>query len=311
MKNLPLQHNKVELMSYSSESDMLSKISCGLIGNVFNFTLSQFPNVVQIETTNACNAKCIICPHNKMQRPVRYMEDELFTGIIDECAEFNCNNVHLHNFGEPLLDKKMSQRVRYAKKKGIKKVKIFSNGSLLDAQRANDLIDAGLDEIKISFDGATKEEYEKIRYPLDFDKVVNNIKELVKIRDKKKSHLKIIVTCCSTSDKNETIRILEDIVDGFSFDRVHNWADPAIAQDKRNSVRKPCSRIWRTFTVLSTGDAALCCLDYEGKVIVGNVMEKSLKEIWHGVTYQKMRLYHKNSQQHEISICSNCTKSFW
>lgn len=289
----------------------LSKISCSVIGSAFNLALNQFPNTVRIETTNACNAKCVICPHRKMQRLVSYMDDALYNRIIDECAKHNCDDVHLHNFGEPLLDEHIAERVQYAKKKGLKRVTIFSNGSLLTAEKANELMDAGLDEIKISFDGATKEEFERIRLRLKFDAVVSNIKELVKIRDFKKFPLKIKVACHSTSDKDETVQSLENCVDEFCFGKVHNWADFQINHAAKSTIRKPCSRVWRTFTVLSNGKAALCCIDYEGKVVLGDVNKASIFEIWNNKTYKEMRLLHKTAQQDQITICKNCTKSFW
>ncbi len=289
----------------------LSRISCSFIGSAFNLALSRFPNTVRIETTNACNAKCVICPHRNMQRPARYMDDALYNRIIDECSKYNCGNVHLHNFGEPLLDKRLSERIRYAKQKGLKRVIIFSNGSVLTADKAHELIDAGLDEIKISFDGTTKAEFEQIRFGLKFDTIVANIKELVKIRDLKKSPLKIKVACCSTSDKNETIRTLENCVDDFSFGKVHNWTDSEINHAAKSTIRKPCSRVWRTFTVLSNGNAALCCLDYEGTVILGDVNKASVFEIWNNKSYRKIRLLHKTAQQDQIAICKSCTKSFW
>ena len=87
---------------------------------------------------------------------------------------------------------------------------------------AEKLINAGLDEIKISFDGANKEEFEKIRYPLKFESVVKNIKRLVTIRDKLQSSLKIEIACSSTSDKSETMVSLENCVDKFSFGKLHN-----------------------------------------------------------------------------------------
>ena len=289
----------------------LSKISCSAIGSVFDLMLSRFPDTVRVETTNACNAKCVICPHRKMKRPVGYMDDVLYNRIIDECAEHNCGNVHLHNFGEPLLDKHLAERVRYAKKKGLKRVIIFSNGSLLTARRADELMDAGLDEIKISFDGAAKEEFERIRPPLKFDTIVSNIKELIKTRDLRKFPLKVKVACHSTSDKGETIRSLENCVDEFSFGKVHNWADSEINHAVKSRIRKPCSRVWRTFTILSSGSAALCCLDYEGKVILGDVNNMSIFEIWKNKAYKEIRSLHKMAQQEQITICRNCTKSFW
>jgi hypothetical protein len=292
-------------------SGKLSRISCSLVGGAFNLALSRFPRTVRIETTNACNAKCVICPHRQMHRPVCNMGDELYEKIIDECSEYNCGTVHLHNFGEPLLDKKLAERVRYAKQKGIARVAIFSNGSLLTTDKINELIDAGLDQIKVSFDGATSEEFEKIRFPLKFDTIIENIKELVRIRNFKKSPLKIKAACCSTSDKNETIRSLENCVDGFSFGKVHNWSDSGMDHATKSTIRKPCSRVWQTFTVLSNGKVALCCLDYEGQVILGDLNEASIFEIWKNESYKKIRSLHKNARQDQIIICNNCTKSFW
>ena len=288
-----------------------SKMSCSIIGGVFDLTLSQFPNTVRIETTNACNAKCVICPHRNMQRPVCYLDDDIYNRIIDECSKFNCRNIHLHNFGEPLLDYHLAKRVKYAKEKGLKRVIIFSNGSVLTADKANELMDAGLDEIKISFDGATKQEFEHVRIPLKFDTIIANIKELVRLRNLRKSPLKIKIACCSTSDKGETIRTLEGCVDEFSFGKVHNWTDSEMNHADKSTIRKPCSRVWQTFTILSNGKAALCCLDYEGKVILGDLNKTSIFEIWNNESYKKIRLLHKRAQQEQITICKNCTKSFW
>ncbi len=298
-------------MEKKTESSTASKISCKLTGGIYHFALSKFPDTLQIETTNACNSKCLICPRSKMQRKVAYMDDNLFEKIIEEIAGYRLRSVHLHNFGEPLLDKNLAKRVRFAKQKGLNRVKIFSNGSLINADKAEALIDAGLDEIKISFDGATKEEFEKIRYPLNFDKVISNITNLVELRNRKGSNLKIEIACCSTTNKSETMAILEDIVDKFSFGRIHNWTDEGNSDEKRTTIRKPCSRVFRTFTVLSNGDIALCCLDYDGKIVLGNVREKSIFNIWHSSIYKKMRLYHKNAQQYHIDICDRCSKSFW
>lgn len=289
----------------------LSRISCSVVGGAFDLTLSRFPRTVRIETTNACNAKCVICPHRQMKRLACSMDDALYKRIIDECSEYRCGSVHLHNFGEPLLDKKLAERVRYAKQKGIARVAIFSNGSLLTEDKINGLIDAGLDQIKVSFDGATREEFEKIRFPLKFDTVIGNIKELVRIRNLKQSPLKIKVACCSTSDKNETIRSLENCVDGFSFGKIHNWSDTGMDHAEKSAVRKPCSRVWQTFTVLSSGKVALCCLDYEGQVILGDVNKTSIFEIWKNETYKKIRSLHKTAQQDQIILCNDCTKSFW
>ena len=148
---------------------LTSKAVCRLAGGAMDLALGRFPPLVRIETVNACNSRCAICRHYAMARG-RTDGPGLFEQIVDECAVWGCGEIHLHNFGEPLLDDRLEDRVRYAKQKGIAKVTIFSNGSLLDESRAAGLIAAGLDEIKISFDGADKEEFERIRRPLKFER---------------------------------------------------------------------------------------------------------------------------------------------
>jgi hypothetical protein len=238
------------------------------------------------------------------------MDDKLFAQIVDESADHRCREVHLHNLGEPLVDPQLETRVEYAKRKGIDKVKIFTNGSLLSEHRAQGLVDAGLDEIKISFDGATREEFQNIRRPLKFDQVVENTRRLVAIRDKAGSPMRIHVACCSTSDKNRTMQALEAQVDGFSFGKIHNWTGGGDAVDG-DGLRKPCSRLWRTFTILVTGQVALCCLDYDGQHLLGQIdARNSIADVWTGDAYRWVRQKHKAGRQAEIRLCSSCTKSF-
>jgi len=269
-----------------------------------------FPAVVRIETTNACNARCVICPHKDMGRPVQQIDEALLQCVVDQCAAHRCKEIHLHNFGEPLLDKQLESRVRYAKQKGIAKVKIFSNGSLITPQRARGLIEAGLDEIKISFDGATREEFEQIRRPLKFDRVVRNVEQLVAIRNELGSRMKIAVACCSTTDRQATMQALSKVVDDFAFGQIHNWANgETIAAEGK--IRRPCLRLWRTFTVLASGDVALCCLDYDGQHLLGRLdATTTIRDIFDSQAYRDVRRKHCQARQAEIGLCAQCTKSF-
>jgi radical SAM protein with 4Fe4S-binding SPASM domain len=298
-----------ETLRRSSDA-LLSKIACRIVGGALQASRRAFPRVVRIETTNACNARCTICPHSASSRPITRMDETLFVRLIDECASSGCREIHLHNFGEPLMDKRLEQRINYAKNRGIKKVKIFSNGSLLDRARAKRLLDAGLDEIKISIDGASKEEFERIRVPLKFETVIENTVELVALRNVARSPLKVLVTCCSTSDKQASMQPLKNVVDGFFFCKIHNWG--GIEQTNgRKRIRKPCSRLWRNLTVLASGDVSLCCLDYDGQYLLGRLDENTtIREIWNNHAYRQARLWHKQGRQDQIPLCANCSKSF-
>lgn len=165
-----------------------------------------------------------------------------------------------------------------------------------------------MDEIKISFDGATEEEFERIRPPLKFQVVAQNVIELVKLRDAARSKMRVHVACCSTTDRQATMRLLSRVVDRFAFGKLHNWGGQSSVKKR---LRKPCSRLWRTFTVLASGDVALCCLDYDGQQLLGRVDDShSIREAWNGQAYRDIRRYHREARQSEIPLCAQCTKSF-
>lgn len=287
-----------------------SRITCKATGLALSLTAGSFPHAIRIECTNACNASCIICPHKTMKRPIAVMPDDLYERIVDECGRNRCHEIHLHNFGEPLLDEKLESRIRRAKKAGIGKVKIFSNASLLTEDRSRGLIEAGLDEIAVSFDGESPDEYERIRQPLKFNTVVDNLRALINLRNEMRSHLRVRITCCCTGDIEKTIALLpKEGVDKFSFGKLHNWATEDYASLPK--IKKACSRVWNTFTILSSGEVALCCLDYDGRVILGNLNSgHSIREIFRNTQYRRIRRLHSNAKQEEIPQCASCSKSF-
>src|SRR5690606_17167897 len=69
------------------------------------------PEIVQIESTNICNAKCVFCPRDEMHRKQGIMSFELFTKIVDECAELGITHLRVHNYGEPFVDRKLVEKV--------------------------------------------------------------------------------------------------------------------------------------------------------------------------------------------------------
>ncbi len=77
-----------------------------------------FPRRVSIENTNACNANCTICPREKLTRDIKSMDMETFEKLLDDCIAAGATKLSLHNFGEPLLDKRLSDKVFMAKEKG-------------------------------------------------------------------------------------------------------------------------------------------------------------------------------------------------
>ena len=74
--------------------------------------LVSFPNMIHIEPTNHCNLGCIMCPQpREMQRVKGMMNFDLYKSIIDELKDTPAEFVYLHQFGESLLHKKITDMV--------------------------------------------------------------------------------------------------------------------------------------------------------------------------------------------------------
>jgi hypothetical protein len=265
----------------------------------------RMPDIVQIESTNICNAKCVFCPRDDMHRRQGIMTVELFRKIVDECVELGITHVRMHNYGEAFIDKKLVEKVRYAKQKGIQEVGVISNGSLITEQIARGMIDAGLDAINISVDASGKEVFESTRVGLKYDKVIANIERLVRLRTETgRRRPKLILSFVrqnNSADEQAFIEHWRAIADKIHVTDLHNWAGTL---NQESDVNYPCYRPWLTFTVLWDGRVSLCCADFDGKTILGDLNTHSIAEIWNAKPYRDVRRQHLESGGPDI--CRAC-----
>src|SRR6476620_2487425 len=263
------------------------------------------PEIVQIESTNICNAKCVFCPRDDMHRRQGIMSVELFRQVVDECVELGITHVRMHNYGEAFIDKRLVEKVRYAKEKGIAEVGVISNGSLITEQVARGMIDAGLDAINISVDAAGKEVFESTRLGLKYDKVIANIERLLRLRTESgKRRPKLILSFVrqnNSADEQAFIEHWRSIADKIHVTDLHNWAGTL---NTESDVNFPCYRPWLTFTVLWDGRVSLCCADFDGKTILGDLNTHTIAEIWNAEPYRNARRQHLESGGPDI--CRSC-----
>jgi radical SAM protein with 4Fe4S-binding SPASM domain len=137
-------------------------------------TVAHEPVCLYLETTNRCNLLCTTCPRTYEQlEPEADMPWELFASLIDQYP--NIARVVLHGIGEPMLVKDLAQRVAYLKARNIY-VLFNTNGTLLTKSNGRALIEAGLDELRVSLDAAESEVFQMVRGKDFFDKIVTNVK---------------------------------------------------------------------------------------------------------------------------------------
>jgi MoaA/NifB/PqqE/SkfB family radical SAM enzyme len=140
----------------------------------------QEPVCLYLETTNRCNLLCTTCPRTYEElEPEADMPWELFTSLIGQYP--NIARVVLHGIGEPMLVKDIAQRVKYLKDRGVY-VLFNTNGTLLTEANGRALIEAGLDELRVSLDAAESETFQMVRGKDFFDKIVANVKNFTRLQ---------------------------------------------------------------------------------------------------------------------------------
>src|SRR5579884_2930102 len=140
-------------------------------------TVATLPRSIYIEPTTRCNELCQQCPRTLLSREEdRDLTFEQFCFIVNQFPVLE--RVVLHGLGEPLLNKDLPRMIRYLKARGTY-VLFNSNGILLNERRGQALIDAGLDEYRLSMDGATREMYAKVRGVDAFDKIWRNVRAFI------------------------------------------------------------------------------------------------------------------------------------
>jgi radical SAM protein with 4Fe4S-binding SPASM domain len=240
-----------------------------------------------------------------MHRRQGIMEMDLFRKIVDECAALGITHVRVHNYGEPFLDKQLVEKVRYAKAKGIREVGMISNGSLIDEDVARGMIDAGLDAINISVDASGKETFERTRVNLKYDDVIGNIKTLVRLRGEAgKVRPKLILSFVRQDNSADEQRFIDEwkqIADKIHVTDLHNWAGTLNA---KSDVQYPCYRLWQTFTVLWDGRVSLCCADFDGRHVLGDLRTSTIAQVWNSAPYRAVRRQHLEHGGPEI--CRSC-----
>ena len=144
-----------------------------------------YPPYLEVEVTTRCPLKCIMCEHTYWKEPNRDMSFEQFKRIMDQFPKLKW--IGLTGIGESFVNKDFMKMLRYVKSKNIY-VELYDNFFLTDNETAEEMVDLGVEKIFFSFDAATKETYEKIRVGSDFERVVNNVKNLLRIKKERKKY---------------------------------------------------------------------------------------------------------------------------
>ena len=281
--------------------------------NEINFE-TMGPLCVDIETASICDLACPHCFRQYILSPDKIMDFSTYKKIIKMIVKLKVPSIKLNWRGEPLLNPKISEFIKYAKLHGILEVSINTNATKLDKKTSELLINSGLDLIIFSFDGGSKKTYEKMRpgrfEENKFENIYENIKNFCLLKKKLKAaypvtKIQMVLTDESRKEIDSFYNLFENYIDDITVtpysERGGNLEDLKPEQKnkvlnylKKNNLpldttytveagnkisiavgRKPCEQIFQRLMITYDGRVAMCCMDWGAQHCIGYIDKKA------------------------------------
>lgn len=261
------------------------------------------PTMIQFESSTRCNARCTMCPRSTMKREQGDMSRELLEKILREAKELGVRHILPFLNGEPLAFPDFWYFMERIRDEGFTTT-IFTNGFLLTEENINNFkLYNNIDQIFISFHGGTKEAYERVM-GLHMETTIDRVKQLIK----ECPHQNIHVIMSQFEDNRGTAAAFHKLW-GKHASETHlwNWAGDREFQSTKTDLllsMKPCGRLMNHITIFWDGRVALCCMDIEGRVILGNANTESLGEIWNRA--ETLRQEYMKGDFSNLPLCPKC-----
>lgn len=280
-----------------------------------------FPANCVVELTNACNHQCVFCANPRMEREISRLSTKGFARFIKNAVPLGLKEVGFYATGEPFLLNNLDEFVRVAKEGGVGYVYVTTNGALATPARLIKVLEAGLDSIKFSINGATRETYKLVHGADDFDAVLANVRWLAERR--KQGGAPRMLASCVLTRATEGEKALHQELFGPYFDDImysdtHAQAGysareaelvAASGRDPRfppPGSMEPCFHLWKRINITAEGFLTLCCADYENKLAYARLSDSDdLMKLWHNPAITEMRRRHLE-QRLEGTLCDSC-----
>jgi radical SAM protein with 4Fe4S-binding SPASM domain len=273
----------------------------------------EYPIHLDIENIYACNLHCVHCAREYIEDPgVQRMSDDLYKKVIKEAAAIGTKSLGFAPWGEVFIDKNIFEKIAYARDLGILDIRLHSNGYLVTDAIAEKIVDSGVSWISISLDAATPETYTRVRGG-DFKRAVSGLTNLISAKLRKVSslpHLRVSFVKCSENEHEAEL-----------FSRHYSqFCDVAIQEfydangmlpkhlQPSESTFSPKSQCFENFYkafVRYDGRVVPCCEDVRSQIVLGNVAESSLYDVYNSAVAKELRRQHKSAQV-ENKTCRIC-----
>ncbi len=282
-----------------------------------NTTLTEQPTYLILEVTNHCNLECIMCPHPTMTRKKGHMDYNLFKKIIDESKSNNIEMIFLHFFGESLLHKDIFKYIDYASHKGIA-IGLSTNATMFTPSIVERLLHSKLDFFIVSIDSIQKELYESIRIGAKYENMTAGVKLLLD-EHKKNNKLNVVVQMILLETNKNQVNEFIDYFQEYKQKGLNVFIKGAtsyanqitdkniVNQVKSTELESLCLEPWRGITIAWNGDVHPCCMDFDGKINLGDIKVDDISSVWNSPDMINFREQHISGNITDISPCNNCS----
>lgn len=280
--------------------------------------LPYLPIRLWIETTNQCNLRCSVCPNSTdtVSRKGN-MDLELYECILDQ-LKGKANDINLSHRGEPLYHPDLSRMIKMAGDRNLA-TRIHTNATMMDADKSRELLEAQPDLVSFSFDGYDKESYEAVRIGGIFEETLANIRTF--LSEKQKAKLKkpyTVIQIIEPPDASASYldklhefgrNIRKDGLDKFYVKKPHNWAGNTESVSSLAQSYLLCTFLYYSMTVLWNGLVCPCPQDWYGTMVLGDLNDQSVEEVWNGEPLRNLRRRGAMCDLEGL-ICENCDRVF-
>ena len=264
--------------------------------------VSPFPMHVDLEASSTCNMNCPMCYRDQLKETGQ-MDIDLFKKAIDECAANEVFSVRLSWRGETLTHPAIKEMISYATNR-IKNVSFLTNAFYFNEDNIDCFIENGVSYVAVSFDGIG-ETYESIRHPAKFSE---NYNRLAMLQDRKRQSGSMLpqVRLCTLwpaikENPDAYYQIMKNVSDYIVCNPYINFKGPM--KIKSDFI---CQYPWERIVVAFDGNAQCCTGWNPDDILLGNIRDNSIRDMWHSDLMTKIRKLHTQGRRMELNSCANC-----
>lgn len=284
---------------------------------------------IALEIYGGCNYKCPMCPQAEGRERdfLKKMPFETFKKAVDEALDYGLEVISIQGSGEPTLHPQIGKFIKYVKDQGLRCISL-TNGFRLTPQISREILESGLDSLRISAVGYDRESYHKWMSKDAFDKVRDNVIELKRINEELGNKTEInfyhLITDIEQVEREVELYI-ENWVKHCGINAeiwtMHNWGGLYDEIPYKRPVRekRSCGRPNAPYLTVRSGGldgkhgaVVPCCfvLGQDSKAVLGHLEDQTIAEVVAGKAYSDLREKHANNKFDEIDYCKNCDQLY-